>query len=92
MKRMIINLGNENEFLHFENGSSVCLKPNEFYFYENKEGEEVDYPELEPSRLISWTFPDCSELIKTTIVGNHWDVKSSVNETIVSGSWKKEGF
>lgn len=88
MQRMIVNLGQKDEFLHFDDGSSVCLKPSESYFY--KGGEEVDYPELEQSRLMVWTGVDFSSLIETTIVANyhHWDV----NEPIVPGSWKEEGF
>lgn len=83
MQRMIVNLGQEDEFLHFDDGSSVCLKPSESYFYKG----EVDYPELEQSS-------DFSGLIEATIAANyhHWDVKMPVNEPIVPGSWKEEGF
>jgi len=94
---IIKNSGQEDEVLHFDDGTSVCLKPNEFYSYEG--GDEIKLPQLEPSQRmwisnINWGELESSQSEEITLVGNsrHWDVKIIVDEPVVPGSWKKEGF
>lgn len=87
-KYIIKNSGHEDETLHFRDGSSICLKPNEIYMYESDD-EDVMMPYLAIMGILEL---DSSE--EVTMVGNtrHWSVTIPLSEPFVPGSWKKEGF
>jgi hypothetical protein len=96
-KYIIRNSGQEDAVLNFDDGTSVSLKPNEFFSYEG-DGEIV-MPRLEPNQrmwIASLNFGELesSPSEEVTIVGSnrYWNVTIPAFEPIVPGSWKKEGF
>ena len=85
---MIKNNGDSDSVLRLFKGDrvymTVCLKPNETFSYTSDLAD--DFPILD---LIDFQTDE-----EITMVGNsrHWNVTIPVDEDIVSGSWKKEGF
>jgi len=88
-KYIIKNSGKEDEVLHFRDGSSICLGPNETYTYESE--EDIMMPYLVS---INWGELELAGSEEVTMVGNtrHWGVTIPESEPFVPGSWKKEGF
>jgi hypothetical protein len=88
---IIKNSGNEDETLHFRDGSSICLRPNETYSYESDGADPMMMPYMVS---IDWGLLEMDPSEEVTMVGNsrHWSVRIPVYEPVVPGAWKKEGF